>query len=562
MNFKTNGVMRTTIHSFVPAKLTIGTFALLFSFSVSSNYQTILGSQEHYLPDFSYAGYDFGSEIPNRTNATIIDVTAYGALPNDGIDDSKSVSKAMEVAHKTKGPVVVSFPEGRFVLRDVIRIERSHLTLRGAGMGDGGTELYFPMPLRLIDKSPVLNELRKYLTDNNKRQRTKALNIDLPFSEYSWSGGVIWIQKPGTRAVKYLEEFDKPITNLADIKQGKRGDLNLIVKRNKNLQVGDVLQIHWHNRQGENGKLIDAIYGKTDLKIGSRHWTSPARPLVKQTTKIISVDGNRVEIADPLLHDINEQLPANFASWEYIEEVGVEGFHIKFPQSDSYGHHLELGFNGVFLTSAFNSWIRDLKTTEAEAAIITENSASVTIDNVHTKGEKIAHYSIYLGGVHNFLVRDLHVFNRPIHSISVNTRATKGVYLRAQVYQLPKLDQHAGANHQNLFDSTTLHINAQRDEQGPFYHLWDGSGAKYWQPGHGQFNTTWNTKVVVQSGADYSETVRLIGAAEGPNARIVGVHGNRKFEVEYFPTPYYESINDIPSVPSLYEYQKSLRKSD
>lgn len=322
-----------------------------------------------------------------------------------------------------------------------------------------------------------------------------------------------------------------------------------------------MLQIHWHNRQGENGELINEMYGETDLHVGSRHWTSPHRPLVQQTTRIISIKGNSIEIADPLLHNINAKLPANFARWDHLKEVGVEGFHIRFPDSDSYGHHLELGFNGVFVTSVFNSWLRDLKTTDAEAAIITENSASVTIDNVHTKGGRTAHYSIYLGGVHNFLVRDLKVFNKPIHSISVNTRATKSVYLRSEVFQQPTLDQHAGANHQNLFDNTTVHINAKRDDQGPYYHLWDGSGAKYWQPGHGQFNTTWNTKVLVQSGADYTETVRLIGAAEGPNARIVGVHGNRKFEVEYFPTPYYEAINEIPAEASLYEYQKSLRES-
>jgi len=65
-----------------------------------------------------------------------------------------------------------------------------------------------------------------------------------------------------------------------------------------------------------------------------------------------------------------------------------------------------------------------------------------------------------------------------------------------------------------------------------YYPIWDGSGAGYWQPRHCRYNTTWNLKVTVLRGADKSEKISLLGIAEGPEARIVGVSGNREFEVD------------------------------
>ena len=65
----------------------------------------------------------------------------------------------------------------------------------------------------------------------------------------------------------------------------------------------------------------------------------------------------------------------------------------------------------------------------------------------------------------------------------------------------------------------------------------------------------------VRSGADRREVVTLRGLAEGPEARIVGVSGNRKFDVNYVPRPYSERLNQsMEDVPSLYDYQLSKRK--
>jgi hypothetical protein len=96
-------------------------------------------------------------------------------------------------------------------------------------------------------------------------------------------------------------------------------------------------------------------------------------------------------------------------------------------------HHLEPGYNGIYLTRVFDSWVRDVVIENADSGILTEGASNVTIERVTTSGTSMAHYSVQLGGVHNFLVRDLRVENPVEHPLSFNTFANKSVYLNAYV---------------------------------------------------------------------------------------------------------------------------------
>jgi len=513
------------------------------------------------LPDFSYAGFEFGLGTIPSTRGEIIEATDYGVVADDGVDDSAALLDAIEATHAITGPVTLQLPNGRIIVSEILPITRSDFILRGAGAGTGGTEIYFPRPLRDIDQSTRLEELRVYLRKYEKRQREPARNIDELFSEYSWTGGFIWIQKPNTRAAAYLEEYDPDITQLATINSGTRGSRHVTVASAEALQVGDAVQIHWFNRSGETAPLLNEIYGDTDLAIGSHHWTFSDRPLVRQTTRIISISGNQVEIGDPLLHNISNAVPAQFSKWEHLEQVGLEDFSISFPDSPYFGHHLERGYNGIYVTSTIDGWVRDVRFRNADSGILTYNSANLTIENIRSEGNRPAHYAVHLGNVHNVLVRNLTVENPVIHSLTFNTQSTKSVYQNATVLNASVLDQHAGANHQNLFDNITLYVRPMRREGRPFYPIWNGSGAPYWQPGHGRFNTTWNLNVIVEDGAGRDETVTLDGLAEGPEAFIFGVHGNREFDVDYRPRPKVLDVNKQPRIRSLYDWQLEKRRS-
>lgn len=512
-----------------------------------------------FLPDFSYAGYKFGVGTPAQTGGTIIRAVKYGVKAGDGKDDSKSLLKALKAAHDIKGPVTIQLPAGKIILSEILFLKRSNLVFKGAGSGDGGTTLYFPRPLKLVDKTSNLNELREYLVANDKRQREKNKNLDILFSEYSWSGGFIWTKLEGSRPSSYLKKYNKSTKTLASLRKGKRGEFLIEVSSTDNLHIGQVIAIEWRNSKGPNGPLIKAIYGETDLDVGSRHWEDPTRALVKQVTRIVDISSNQIRIASPLMHDISDELPAKAKIWRHLEEIGIEDIHFEFPMSPHFGHHVEQGYNAIYLTDVFNSWIKNVRITNSDSGVLSYNSANVTIKDIETVGDHAAHYSVHIGSVHNVLVENLKVRNSVQHSLSFNTQSSRSVYLNSEVFRSSVLDQHAGANHQNLFDNITMHIKPTEKKGELVYSVFDGSGAKYWQPGHGAFNTTWNLHLVV-SGPMSDKPIVVQGLAEGPNARIIGLSGNREFKLDYRPTPYSEFLNKpVSKVPSLYEYQLGKR---
>ena len=516
--------------------------------------------QDNYLPDFSFAGYGNGLAAIPDASGTVVRVDDFGASSHDEADDTKAVLAAISHAHDVAGPVIVRFSAGRYIVSEVLRIERSDFVLQGAGSRSGGTVLHFSRPLKQVDRSTSLDELRQYLVQLDKREVDPGRNLNDYFSEYSWSGGFIWIQKPGVREAPYLVEYDPKIEKLADIEAGARGSRTIALSSTAGIDEGDIIQLQWINRTGRDAGIIKSLYGAEYESAGSHHWSFPERPLVRQASRVLTVNGRNVQLADPLLHDANDTIPAQVAAWDGLQHVGIEDLRLEFPDSPFFGHHLERGYNGIYFTSSFDSWARNIRITNADSGILSYNSANLTFRDVITDGARRAHYAVHMGNVHNVLAENITIMNPVLHSLSFNTQATKCVFRNAEVFVNPALDQHAGANHQNLFDNVTLHIKAVRSDDGPVVPVFDGGGAGYWQPGHGGFNTTWNLRVLVTGGAFADEIVTVQGLDEGPMARIVGLHGNREFKLDYRPTPYVEMLNEpLESVPSLYDYQRHQR---
>lgn len=521
---------------------------------------------EHYLPDYSYAGYDFGI-APTPHIATVINVADHGAIPGDGKDDSAALLAAIAAAHEMDRPVRVQMAAGRYILSEILWIEKSDIVLAGMGDGPGGTELYMPRPLSQIDDKGALQEIREYLVEENKRERQPENNIDALFSEYSWSAGFIWTRVPGGRHATYLERYDRPITKVAEIKNGQRGQHILTVPDAGALKVGDVLQIHWHNYDGPEGPLVKALYGddKTDITIGHRHWSIPDRPLVRQATRIEKITGDQVVIADPLMIDISAALPAYFAKWDHLENVGLQGFAMVFPDNPFFGHHAEAGYNGIYFTGVHNGWVKNITITNSDSGILTDDLANVTIADIVTDGTHRAHYSVHVGNVHNVLIDNVTIKNPTEHSFSFNTLSTRSVYRNSVGWIQPTLDQHAGANHHNLYDNITVYVRPDGENAAgqPSYELFKAGGAPYWQPGHARYNTMWNTNILVQAGVGPGEAITIIGPTEGPEARIIGMHGNRDIDLDYRPQGYVEWLNrPVSAIPSLYSYQLGQRVAD
>jgi hypothetical protein len=530
------------------------------------------------LPDYSYAGFGFGIAPLPSDAGTVIEATAHGVVPDDGKDDAKALLKALAAADAVAGKVTVRLPKGRTQIGEIIPLTRSDLVLDGAGDEAGGTELYFPRPLMVVDKSDRQAELRDYLKREDKYQREPDQNIDFLFTEYSWSSGFLFVGPKGTRPVSYDGNKDKRDPVLTEAVSGKQFSRALTVKNPKALKIGQVVQLQWFSGDGPKSTILKSLYGdiepwnakQTDkamkLSIGSHHWTFPNRPVVGQSTRITAIKGNKVTIGDPLLHDVRPDQPAVFADWQHLSNVGIQNIKMTFPMSPWFGHHLEQGYNGIYVTGVFDGWAKNLTIENADSAIMTDNAASLTLADITTSGEHKAHYSVHVGAVHNVLVTGLRVENPVIHPVSVNTRSSRSVYHKTTVLRESVIDQHAGSNHQNLFDDITMTVRGDRlrapvQEGMPFtYRLWEAGGAPYWKPGHGLYNTQWNIRMVFADDVPKSARVNLTSGLEGPGSYLVGFHGNRSLTIDYAPTPYIEGLNAAPAIPSLYDYQLAQRR--
>lgn len=514
-------------------------------------------AEQNYLPDFSYAGYHYGEvKLPQKTEQ-IINATDYGVIPSDVLDDSKALLKAIKAASSLKGDVALQLPAGRLILSEVLYLERSNFVLRGAGSGKEGTEIFCPRPMMYLKDPESLKELREYLVTFDKRQREKDNNLDLPFSQYAWSGGFIWTQVPNERVKSYMEKYDSKLNVLAKVLTGKRGTNTFAISEANGLKVGDVVELQLFNKEGESGELIKTLYNGAKVKPGSHHWKFPTLPIIRQEVEIVKIANNTVTIKTPLLLEIKTNYQAQLVEWKHLSELGIEHLRFTFPDTPRVAHHVEQGYNALFLTRIFNSWVRDVVIHNAESGILTEEIANVTIEDIVTNGDNIAHYTVAMGGVHNVLVKNLKVYNNAVHPLSFNTFSSKDVYQNCEIFTNPNLDQHAGANHQNLFDNIKVHFTPKADNSYP---LFLAGGADYWRPSHGAFTTFWNIDIEVMGKFDTSKPILLNGMNDGPFARIIGIYGNQDFKIEYGPDAYIEFLNQpIQNAASLYDYQLKKR---
>jgi len=487
----------------------------------------------------------------------VIDVEQHGINANDGLDDSLALLALLDKIRNNDEPTVLQFSAGRYIISSIIYFDRNNLVVRGQGSGKAGTEFYFPRPLIYAKPAPELKELKEYLVSFDKIQKEKKNNIYIPFTEWAWSGGYFWTRIKDLRVKKYLDKYDEPIQSLAKPKTGKQGEFIITVDSAKKLKAGEVIELQWYNTKGEKAPIIDELYDNLVPNVGSHHWSFENLALARQQSKIVAINGNKITLKTPLLHNINDAMEVNLAPWAHLNNIGFEHFSMTFPFAERVAHHVEQGFNGIYLTRLFDGWVDDVKITNADSGILTEEVANLTIKNVLTDGEKFAHYTVQMGAVHNVLVENLQVKNLAEHPLSFNTFATKSVYLNSSVDSRPVLDQHSGVNQQNLFDNIKVNVVLGDKREYP---LFAGGGAPYWKPSHAAYNTFWNIQVHFENGHASDEPVLLNGMKDGPKARVVSVNGNLPIKVEYGPDAYIEGTNYIyPEASSLFQYQLDER---
>ena len=486
---------------------------------------------DNYLPDFSYAGYKWGEDDISDFKGKVFDVTRFGALPNDKKDDTVSVQKALKAANKYKGPVVLYFPEGRFIITEILHIKRDSLVIRGAGGNSRkNTQLFFPNPILKVKNIPEkINKNMDFIIKENKKINGRY------YSPASWSGGFIWSGYPGKKTKRLL-------VRLLSGRQGK----HIIGYRLKNkIKVGSTVEIIWcASGCKDANSLLKHTVDNQHVKIGNKTWQLLKKGLIKQTVTIENITGQTITIKEPLLHDINPEWGVVLREYHHIKEVGVESIQMIFPKTKYQGHLQEAGYNAIYFTQTSHSWIHDVYIKNVDSGINITSCKSITVNNVTVSGRK-GHYGIVLANSNDILVDNFNIYSRMVHGISMGTAARLNIFSNGKVRNSP-IDQHMSLNEQNLFENLKIEIN---DIESLLKH----GGDKDRSPTSGAFTVFWNIGINFKK----NSTIKLKNA---PSSRLIGIHGIKKIQLDYKPNAYIEALNYSNIKPgSLYRFQLKNR---
>lgn len=397
------------------------------------------------LPDFSFAGYQSGeAAIPSP--AVVTNVMDFGAVGNGIADDTAAFVAAIDAV--SSGAILI--PAGRYKITDVLYIRKSNVVLRGAGVGS--TTLVFTNSLSALLGPPPGND---------------------GLESWSWGGGLIWVEGIETT------------TKLADVTaNAERGSSVLTVSTTNGLVPGMTIRLTMTDPDGSLGRHIHADQLSANPALVGRE-------LVRFPAAITAVAGNQITLERPLRLDVRTVWqPQILVASGHLSEVGLENFTVEFPTKQYPGHFNEVGFNGIWMDGAWNSWIRNVTITNSENGFMIERSAFCTLEQVALTASVTNRLNIsgtYYTGHHGIqfrrsddcLVRNFTVATRHYHDLTVED-ATGCVCMKGSGVDL-NFDHHTYLPYENLFTE----INA-----GAGTRHWSSSGSAV--PAAGARETFWN----------------------------------------------------------------------
>ena len=279
------------------------------------------------LPDYSYAGYHSGADSIPDVNLPIFDVTKYGALPNDDLEDFDGVQAAITAAVAAGGGIVF-FPGGRFLMNEQttrttgILIEGQNVILRGSGSGVGGTELFIRN--HFVSPDPTC----------------------------------LYCTPPLFTFYKYLGEV-KRTTLALDV---KRGDKEITVVDASTFRVGNMIKLA-SQKVAANNELLCGLTPYPE-------WTTTVNSgiLFAELHKITAINGNVITFGEPININMTALNGWNVKYIVLAQGNGVEDlwFHGNFQEV--FVHHLnyihDSGWSGIAMNTNQNAFIRRLRFTD------------------------------------------------------------------------------------------------------------------------------------------------------------------------------------------------------
>ena len=404
------------------------------------------------LPEFGTAGYRSGKE-PIPEYPVLTTVKEYGARGDGVTDDTEAFRKAL-LSVKERGAVLI--PAGRYVLTDVVELNRSGVVLRGEGP----------------DKSVLV--LPKPLSEIHPRA-----NVDAVKSAYSFSGG--FLSMKGTNAGVKLGDVLEP---------AKRGDTALTLVSTNLPKPGDRIRLLMQDPPDHS--LLHHLHGDL-LEPGTD--TPNLKQPVDWAATVTAVNGGRITLDHPLRVDVRtEWKPEVFLLSPTLRESGIENLGLEFPGVPKQPHLKEAGYNAIELKGAVDCWIRNVTVTDADNGVIMGGSRFCTVDGFTTRASKrsglTGHHAMWATSrTQDSLFVRFKCDTTYVHDLTVEGFANGNVFASGSGVAI-NCDHHRNAPYENLFtdfdagDPRRLYESSGREDRGPH----SGARTTFWCiRGHGKF---------------------------------------------------------------------------
>jgi hypothetical protein len=366
------------------------------------------------LPDFSFAGYRFG-EVPLPKVKVSANVKDFGAKGDGQTDDTEAFKQA--ITETKDGAIFI--PEGRYLITDILWIKKSNIVLRGEGRDK--SVLHFPRELEDV------------------RPNMGATSSGSPTSNYSWSGGFVWVQG------SLKSETISDITS-----EHKRGEKSFTVSRAEGLKPGQRVRVQITDDAQKS--LLNHLYSEDSGKIEKITDTVS----VTMVSRIAAVEGNRITLERPLRWDIRKDWTPRLQTFmPSVSEVGIEDLGFSFPVKPYKGHFTEKGMNAIAMSHGYDCWIRNVRISNCDSGIFMAGMFN-TIDQLlidgtreTTKGDT-GHHGVTLG--QDSLLQNFEFQTKFIHDLTVTNFQNGNVFKNGKGLNL-SFDHHKRAPFENLFSN-------------------------------------------------------------------------------------------------------------
>jgi hypothetical protein len=469
------------------------------------------------LPDFSRAGYGQGEpELPYP--AVVLDVREFGAVGGGVNDDAQAFQAALDAVGAEGG--VVEVAAGRWRIESTWNIRSSRVVLRGAG------------------------------SNRTILQCSRSLTEILGGGSWGQRGGLLRVWPPSETEVRENERDGEPLVVLERASPAGSRLLAVPVEL-AGISPGEWLRLEWFDeRDGES--LLDYLFGETMVGV-DKGWVlrEPNRPIVRDWVQVVQVRPGILVLAQPIRVPVRPEWSVTLSRYPCLEDVGIEGLSIEFPDGSAPLHHEETGYNGVEMYRTINSWVRDLRVRNGDVGLTLTLSKNVTARDLLFTGTRRMHIGIRVSHSSDCLIEEFSIEAPAIHSLQVLCATHRSVFSRGSGWRM-NLDAHRQLPFEVLYtDLDILHGSQTVD-------IFDSGGTESRGPHAGRKMTYWNIRNwSTGPGTEYEHGPLY----EWPEAHLIGLQGDGPTRVHGLVErcQAISHVGEAHPVANLFAYRRSQR---